>query len=149
MRNPHLSRTIRSSLLRGSGGTDSDPISVHSLRASVLLRTIPGLKSHDRGRNGSLASSGSSIRSVARSTATLTPTGSTRMRNHSTTSRASERPDSKLTPDSASVTSVRTCATDKGQHVVGRHHHDVYTLIQYKRLGFARKRTGWRWRRRP
>ncbi|KAF8137188.1 hypothetical protein EV363DRAFT_1316965 [Boletus edulis] len=89
LRNPHLSRALRPSLIRG---------------------------------DGNLASSGSSIRSVARSTATLTPPGSARVRNHSTTSRASERPDSKLTPDSASFVSARTGATEKARahgHVVG------------------------------
>ena len=109
LRNPHLSRALRPSLIRGSGDTDSDTLSVHSLRASVLSRTIPTSKSRD----GNLASSGGSIRSVARSTTTLTP--SARVRNHSTISRASERPDSKLTPDSASITSVRTGATAKAR----------------------------------
>ncbi|KAG6379947.1 hypothetical protein JVT61DRAFT_10514 [Boletus reticuloceps] len=122
LRNPHLSRALRPSLIRGSGDADSDSLSVHSLRASVLSRTIATSKSHGQGRDGNLASSGSSIRSVARSTATLTPPGSARVRNHSTTSRASERPDSKLTPDSASFTSARTGATEKARahgHVVG------------------------------
>ncbi|KAG9313653.1 hypothetical protein JVU11DRAFT_5985 [Chiua virens] len=115
LRNAHLSRALRPSLIRGAGDTDSDSLSVHSLRASVLSRTLPASRSHGQGRDGNLASSGSSIRSVARSTATLTPTGSPRVRNHSTASRASERPDSKLTPDSASVTSVRSGMIEKGR----------------------------------
>ena len=118
LRNPHLSRAFRPSLIRGSGDTDSDTLSVHSLRASVLSRAVPTSKSHAQGRDGNLAGSGGSIRSVARST--VTPSGSPRVRNHSTISRASERPDSKLTPDSASVLSVRSGATEKAR-AHGRH----------------------------
>ena len=106
LKHAHLSRTLHQSLVRGSSDADSDMLSVHSLRASVLSRTIPTSESRGQGRD--VPSSGSSIRSVVWSTAILTPTGSPRVRNYSTTSRASERPDSKLMPDSASFTSVRT-----------------------------------------
>ena len=54
--------------------------------------------------------------------ATFTPTSSPSMHNHSTTSRASKRPNSKLMPDSVRVSSVRIGGTEKGcahGHVVG------------------------------
>ena len=54
MRNPRLSRVLRPSLIRGSSDTASDTIPVHSLRASVLSRTIPALKSHGQGRDAGI-----------------------------------------------------------------------------------------------
>ncbi|KAF9218824.1 hypothetical protein BS17DRAFT_719536 [Gyrodon lividus] len=116
LRNPHLSRAFRPSLIRPSAtDVDSDTLSVHSLRASVLSRSVPASASSKHVHGRELTSSGASIRSVARSTATLTPgSGSGRARNQSTASRSSDvRPDSKLTPDSTSVTSVGTDATEK------------------------------------
>ncbi|KIJ15860.1 hypothetical protein PAXINDRAFT_176366 [Paxillus involutus ATCC 200175] len=113
LRNPHLSRALRPSLIRPSAtDADSDTLSVHSLRASVLSRSVPASASSKHGHGRELTSSGASIRSIAR---TLTPSGSGRARNQSTTSRSDARPDSKLTPDSASVTSVRSDATEKAR----------------------------------
>ncbi|KAH7886811.1 hypothetical protein F5I97DRAFT_1808109 [Phlebopus sp. FC_14] len=114
--NPHLSRALRPSLIRGGGDADSDSLSVHSLRASVLSRSVPSKGHGHHGREPT--SSGASVRSIARSTVTLTPSSPAapraagegghrvRERNASTISRMTTsdiRPDSKLTPDSASV----------------------------------------------
>ncbi|EGO03664.1 hypothetical protein SERLA73DRAFT_69514 [Serpula lacrymans var. lacrymans S7.3] len=83
---------------------DSDTMSVHSLRASVLSRNIGkhGGTSH---RDQTLASSSASIRSVARSTISKT----SRVHAVGTPSRSHDvRPDSKLSPSSASSVSTAT-----------------------------------------
>ncbi|KAF8551177.1 hypothetical protein OG21DRAFT_1487193 [Imleria badia] len=100
LRNPHLSRAFRPSLIRGSGDTDSDTLSVHSLRASVLSRTIPASKSHP-GQDGNTTSLGLDTQRCAE-------------HGHPYAHWVCE--------DSASATSIRTGATEKGRahgHVVG------------------------------
>ncbi|KAF9242262.1 hypothetical protein BU15DRAFT_86859 [Melanogaster broomeanus] len=61
-RNPHLSRALRPSLIRSSpNDADSDTLSVHSLRASVLSRSLPLPSKHGHGRDaGDQPSPGSS-----------------------------------------------------------------------------------------
>lgn len=127
----HLSRAFRSSLIRNTDA-DSDTLSVHSLRASVLSKTVGGGGRDGISTGGSsrtLRGDGSSIRSGSRNNG-----APVRTRNSSTPSTGgtltranvaahlrsldadAERPDSKLTPDdAASVGSARSTTTEKAQ----------------------------------
>ncbi|KAG1726343.1 uncharacterized protein EDB91DRAFT_1350518 [Suillus paluster] len=80
---------------------DSDTLSVHSLRASVLSRNITGPHKHTR--EATNTSSAASVRTIGRSSPRVP-----------TTPKSNDvRPDSKLTPESQSITSVRSSATEK------------------------------------
>ncbi|KAG1716805.1 hypothetical protein ID866_327 [Astraeus odoratus] len=134
----HLSRALRPSLIRGADA-DSDTLSVHSLRASVLSKSI-GASGRDGVNSGAssrtLRGDNASIRSVSRSTgvpartrnqSTPTPAGALTRANLAAHVRAqldtdAERPDSKLTPDdAASVRSMRSSTTEKA-NARGRGH---------------------------
>ncbi|KAG0691655.1 hypothetical protein DFH29DRAFT_1010512, partial [Suillus ampliporus] len=80
---------------------DSDTLSVHSLRASVLSRSING--PHKHAREATTTSSAASVRTIGRSSPRVP-----------TTPKSNDvRPDSKLTPESQSITSVRSSTTEK------------------------------------
>jgi hypothetical protein len=96
----HLRRTaFRKS--SATGDADSDTLSVHSLRASVLSRNINS--PHKHAREATITSSAASVRTIGRSSP----------RNVTTPKPNDVRPDSKLTPDSQSITSVRSSTTEK------------------------------------
>ncbi|KAG2341692.1 hypothetical protein BDR05DRAFT_983631 [Suillus weaverae] len=96
----HLRRTaFRKS--SAAGDADSDTISVHSLRASVLSRNINS--PHKHAREATMTSSAASVRTIGRSSP----------RNATTPKPNDVRPDSKLTPESQSITSVRSSTTEK------------------------------------
>ncbi|KAG1855670.1 hypothetical protein DFJ58DRAFT_880560 [Suillus subalutaceus] len=96
----HLRRTaFRKS--SATGDADSDALSVHSLRASVLSRNINS--PHKHAREVTMTSSTASVRTIGRSSP----------RNATTPKPNDVRPDSKLTPDSQSITSVRSSTTEK------------------------------------
>ncbi|KAI6019760.1 hypothetical protein F5J12DRAFT_738593 [Pisolithus orientalis] len=127
----HLSRALRSSLVRGADA-DSDTLSVHSLRASVLSKTVGTIGRDSGASSRTLKGDTASIRSVSRTTrtrnqSTPTPAGALTRANVAAHIRAhldadAERPDSKLTPDDAtSVRSMRSSATEKAR-AQGRAH---------------------------
>ncbi|KAG2128900.1 uncharacterized protein EDB93DRAFT_1323523 [Suillus bovinus] len=96
----HLRRTaFRKSSV--AGDADSDTLSVHSLRASVLSRNINNPHKHTR--EVTTASSAVSVRTIGRSSP----------RNAGTPKSNDVRPDSKLTPESQSLVSVRSSTTEK------------------------------------
>ena len=139
----HISRALRPSLIRADA--DSDTLSVHSLRASVLSKSIGpggrelvGLGTSSRARGDA-----ASIRSMSRNTgaptrtrnqSTPTSTGSLTRANVAAHVRAQldadgERPDSKLTPDDgASVRSMRSSATEKARARAHRKSSSASTL---------------------
>lgn len=98
---------------------DSDALSMHSLRTSVLSRGMPrrGV-TPTHGREATVTSSAASVRSVARSTFSTTSHVSTSTagptaprRVHLKNSNVDMRPDSKLTPDSSSRATSRSRET--------------------------------------
>ncbi|KAG1802193.1 uncharacterized protein HD556DRAFT_804955 [Suillus plorans] len=96
----HLRRTaFRKSSV--AGDADSDTLSVHSLRASVLSRNINN--PHKHAREATSSSSAASVRTIGRSSP----------RNAPTPKPNDIRPDSKLTPESQSIISVRSSTTEK------------------------------------
>ncbi|KAI6029532.1 hypothetical protein BKA83DRAFT_25502 [Pisolithus microcarpus] len=130
----HLSRALRPSLMRGADA-DSDTLSVHSLRASVLSKTV-GTSGRDSGASSrTLRGDAASIRSTSRTgtptrtrnQSTPTPAGALTRANVAAHIRAhlgadAERPDMTLSPDDvASVRSMRSSATEKA-HAQGRAH---------------------------
>ncbi|KAI6043873.1 hypothetical protein EDC04DRAFT_2645810 [Pisolithus marmoratus] len=130
----HISRALRPSLIRGADA-DSDTLSVHSLRASVLSKTVGAVGRDSGASSRTLRGDAASIRSVSRTgtptrtrnQSTPTPSGALTRANVAAHVRAqldadAERPDSKLTPDDASsVRSMRSSATEKAR-AQGRAH---------------------------
>ncbi|KAI5996377.1 hypothetical protein EDD15DRAFT_2252195 [Pisolithus albus] len=130
----HVSRALRPSLIRGADA-DSDTLSVHSLRASVLSKTV-GTSGRDSGASSrTLRGDAASIRSTSRTgtptrtrnQSTPTPAGALTRANVAAHVRAhldadAERPDMTLPHDDvASVRSMRSSATEKAR-AQGRAH---------------------------
>lgn len=130
----HHSRALRPSLIRGADA-DSDTLSVHSLRASVLSKTVGTIGRDSGASSRTLRGDAASIRSTSRTgtptrtrnQSTPTPAGALTRANVAAHVRAhlgadAERQDLSLSlDDAASVRSMRSSATEKAR-AQGRTH---------------------------